>query len=125
VWAIPLPILASFAASDWRLLALAPALFIGATFSWWGDAMDWGRNGGSYWAKFGWLALRGPVFTLFCGPVLWWFGHSWWFALAGLICPIAYEIGWRIEDRTKSQGAPYETVFGACLGGALLAGVIA
>ena len=85
--------------------------------------MDLGRNGGSYWEKFAWLAVRGPVFTLFCGPVLWWADQPWWFAFAGLICPVAYEIGWRIEDRIKSQGAPYETVFGAMLGAALLAGV--
>ena len=123
VWAIPMAGLAALAAGDWRLLALAPALFLGSIFGWY-SAMDLARGEGNYWRDFAVLALRGLVWTLFCGPVLWWFEYPWWFAFAGLLCPLAYEIGWRIEDKTRSQGAPYETVFGAMLGGTLLASVL-
>lgn len=123
VWALPLSLLAVMAIGDWRLLWLVPALFLGSTFGWY-SAMDLARGEGSYWRDFAVLILRGLVWTAPAGVVLWWLGLPWWFGLAGAFCPLAYEIGWIIEDRTKSQGAPYETVFGALLGGTLLASLI-
>lgn len=122
-WAIPMAGLAALAAGDWRLLALAPALFLGSVFGWWGKSMDLARGEGKYWSDFAWLAARGSMWTLPAGLVLWWLGHPWWFGLVGITCPLAYEIGWRIEDKAKTQGAPYETVFGAVLGAALIGSV--
>lgn len=114
------------AAPAWLAPATAAGLFLGSLFSWWGDCLDLGTNGGSRLQKTLWMALRGPVFGLPAAP-------AWWeiepaaalaLALAGLAAPCWYTAGfwwlpaWR-PHWAKSANAVGELGLGASLGAAL------
>lgn len=90
LWALPLPIMFSFYYGDWRLILLAPALLLG-TFPGWYGGIDIGIRDKNWLKNLGIMALRGLLWIIFCGPILYFSGHN--FALIGaalLLCPLSY-----------------------------------
>lgn len=125
LWAVAMTGLAIWLAG-WSpdLLLLAPAFFLGAVPGW-KSTIDLGRVEGSKVRDALVMVVRGLVWTLPAGAVLWFFGPgtSWTFGLAGLLCPLLYEIGWRVPLRIPHlrQGPELgELLFGGWLGAALV-----
>ena len=95
-----------------------PAFFVGTVLPWWGT-IDLGRIEGRKDRDYALNSLRGLCFTLPAGAVLWWLGLPWYAGLVGLLCPICYEAGWRINSQIKDlrQGPELgELIFGALVG---------
>lgn len=124
IWSVAMAALAFWLAGwDERMLILAPAFFLGAVPGW-KSTIDLGRVEGSRFRDALVMVVRGLVWTLPAGAVLWFFGPpaSWTFGLAGLLCPLLYEIGWRVPLRIPHlrQGPELgELLFGAWLGATL------
>ena len=115
LWALGIAGIAAWFAGDARLMALAPALFLGAVFGWPGS-IDMGRNEGTWLNDALKMLWRGLGFTVLTGPLLWLFGYPWWPALLGASAPVAYELGWRLAPHVKIGGTKIgEGVFGAAV----------
>ena len=113
---------------DWWLAFLFPAFWLGAILPWF-DAIDLGRNDGSFWPDFAILAARGPAWTAPAAGVLYGLDHDhWWIVLiAGLACPVAYALGWTIRStRRGAHTGPElaEWIFGAVIGVATWASIV-
>jgi len=128
IWAVPLSIFATLIAWDWRLLALAPALFLGCLPRWW-NSFDLGRGEGTWTRDAFVLTLRGVWWTLPPGVVLGALDYDWWFIpFGGLAAVPAYEAGWQAMERLHWSNAlllPTELFYGAALGAGLALAIAA
>jgi hypothetical protein len=119
IWSAGMAGFAVAAHGDWWLASLAPVFFLGCIFGF-PACIDLGRNEGEFRKDFALLTLRGLWFTLPCAPLLWWFGHGWWFGFVGLAMAVLYEAGWRLPDfKYLRQTEKGEALFGALCGVAL------
>jgi hypothetical protein len=113
--------------------ALALALFAGGRLPWWGS-LDFGTVSGTYARDFALHSLRGLLWTLAAGVVLWFAGGSPWAiaaGLSGLLAGPCWALGYLInpppldgtEPRHPNATEIGEIAFGAVTGAALLAAV--
>lgn len=104
---------------DWRLAALAPAWYLGSVLAWY-KSIDMGRIEGTWLWDASKISLRGITWTILPVGVFYFFGYeAWSLVLAGFLCPLAYELGWRIPSKIKGlrQGPELsEVIFGSFLG---------
>ena len=112
---------------SWLLLLLS-AWFLSCLPGWFG-ALGLGHDGTSWAADAGWLLLRGLMWAAAPALVLWWCGFSPWpLIAAGALCPLAYEVGYRIPLKITglTQGPEIgEATFGALLGAGMAWGILA
>jgi hypothetical protein len=125
VWSIGMAVIGVAIAWDYKLLALAPAYFLGCLCPWW-NSIDMGHNEGSFWRDFGVMAVRGVIWVLFAAVVLGFLGYSALYVFAGLLCPVCYAIGWKLPNTNAvKQGTEYgEILFGAVCGAGLALAVL-
>lgn len=103
--------------------ALAVALWIGGRPGWW-RSLTLGRNpeDGPAWRQWALHTARGVVWTAPAAVLAWWLGASPVpLLVAGLLCGVAYEAGWRLAGRWGLGGTEWgECFFGAAIGGAVV-----
>lgn len=124
MWGAALALPATLVALDWRLLALAGTFWAGYAVIGWLGGMDMGRRDGRWWTDALAMLLCGSLRTAPSAALLWWLGYDLWYVLAGAgaLCPVTYEIGWRVPTLGTEfeQGPPIaELCFGAVIGTAL------
>lgn len=127
-WAIGLASGGALVAWDWLILLIAPGLFVGCVIGW-PSSIDMGRNEGTWLRDALGMLWRGPLWTVPAGATLVLVGypHGYWFAASGLLCPVCYELGWRVPYSAKwaVDGSAWgEIIFGATIGAALAITVI-
>lgn len=125
IWSIVMAVLGMALSLDYKLVALAPAYFLGCLCPWW-NSIDMGHNEGSFWRDFVVMAARGVIWVLFAAVVLGFLGYSPMYVFAGLLCPVCYAIGWKLPNtQILKQGTEYgEVLFGAVCGAALALAVL-
>lgn len=113
-WAIPCGLIAWGLYGEWYVgLAMAVAAFLGAILGWW-QSLDLGRVEGTWLKDFAMHTLRGVLWTAPMGAAAWLgAGNPVPLLIAGALCGVAYEIGWRFKAR---QTEIAEAVFGAVVG---------
>lgn len=104
------------------LILGAPLLFLGTLIGWF-SSIDLGRIEGVAWRDYLMNAIRGLMFTLPILPLLWYLGITLWPAFIGILCPLVYELGWRIPSKIKNLQTGPE--IGELLFGMLVAGTFA
>lgn len=122
IFAVGMSALSAYAAWDLWMLLSAPLWYASAVLGW-GGALDLGRNEGTWAEDAQALLLRGVWWTYLPGLLFILMGHSPVYLLPGLLCPVAYELGYRIPLKVKGayQGPELaEVIFGAMLGIGLL-----
>jgi hypothetical protein len=106
----------------WQGAALALALWSGGRAGWW-RSLTLGRNpmDGSVLSQWVRHTARGVLWTAPAAVLAWWLGASPVpLLVAGLLCGVAYEAGWRLAGRWGLGGTEWgECFFGAAIGGAV------
>lgn len=137
IWALPLATVALAANPDWRLLALIPALFIGAIPGWYDGISISAARMAQFPKHLGIMTLRGVFWTGPAGLVMWWAGVHWQFGLIGAIAGPIYFLASVLDDDLKIGplwisdhdgfvNVPLaEILFGMVCGGAIVIGCIA
>lgn len=105
-------------AVEWWMAVAAVAWWLSCIVPLFGS-IDMGRNEGTVWGDAAKGAARGLIWAVPAAAVLWWQGFEWWpMVPAGLLFPVCYEIGWRLDWRQR-EFRPTEVgewLFGFCLG---------
>lgn len=120
-WAIPMALLADVPLEWLPLLALA--FFLGAIPGWYGS-LDLGRDDGQVLKDWAIMTVRGVVWTAPPAAVMTFIDVPISFELlfVGLLCPVAYTIGWNTPSNINHirQGPELgEVIFGAFIGASL------
>ncbi len=117
-WAIPVGIFAGALHGGWHVGILAGvAAWIGCLPPWW-RSLDLGRREGAWLQDFALHTLRGFIWTAPVAAVAWWFGgEPAPLLIAGALCGLIYEIGYRVRQSGQTELA--EAVFGFVVGLAL------
>jgi len=117
-WALPMALLSLFVIEWYWALLFCAAMYVGSLPGWYGafcmiDARDWlvmlARG-------IGWTLLGAIVFFIAGAP-------AWPLLFAGMLCPVAYAIGWAIPSRVPwlLRGTEIgEFLFGAFIGTAIM-----
>lgn len=118
VWSVGMTLIP--AAITWRLVVLAPALFLGCVLPWW-QSIDMGRNEGTLARDAVFHTLRGALWVLPASAAGWWALGPWTLLvmIPGLLCAGWYELGWRTPSSVKhfTRGSELgEVYFGAAIG---------
>lgn len=121
-WAIPCGLVAWGLYGLWYVgLAMGVAAFLGAILGWW-QSLDLGRVEGTWLNDFAMHTLRGVLWTLpMAGVAFLGAGSPWPLLVAGALCGVVYEIGWRFKAR---QTEIAEAIFGGVIGVALVASAL-
>lgn len=119
-WAAPIGLIAWGLHGEWHAgAALALAAWLGAIAGWW-RSLDMGRVEGAWLRDFALHTVRGLLWTAPMALVAWLSaGTPWPLLVAGLLCGLAYEAGWRLVRRNQTELA--EVLFGALVGVGLAA----
>jgi hypothetical protein len=121
IYAVGLALATAALMGDYRLALLAPALFVGCVLPWW-KSIDIGTNEGNPWRDALLTSLRGILFTLPAGVVLWWLGYQWWPGLVGILAGPLYALGWQVPSKVRGferGSAIGEALLGAIIGGSI------
>ncbi len=109
-----------FSRNSWLLLL--PSAWFASCLPGWFGALGLGHDGTSWGEDAAWLLLRGLMWVALPALVFWDCGFAPWpLIAAGVLCPLAYEAGYRIPLKITglTQGPEIgEAIFGALLGGA-------
>lgn len=99
-------------------LFMGVAAWLGAIAPWW-DSIDMGRMEGRWIKDFALQTVRGVIWTAPMAAVaLLSAGSPWPLLIAGALCGVVYEIGWRFKAR---QTEIAEAIFGGVVGVGLVA----
>lgn len=120
VWSVGMTVLPVAVTLNWWLLLLAPALFAGCVLPWW-KSIDMGRMEGDLWVDAALQTARGVLWVLPAALLLAWLYQlaAVPLVVAGLLCAIAYELGWRTPSDVRhfTKGAELgEVYFGGLIG---------
>lgn len=109
-------------------LLLLPSAWFLSSLPGWFDALGMGRDGTSWGVDVAALLLRGLMWVFLPAALLGACGLSPWpLLLAGALCPLAYEMGWRLPLKLPGllRGPEVgEAIFGALLGIAMAWGIL-
>ena len=122
-WAVPMGLLSLSTVPWWASFLVALGFFLGALPGWYGS-LDLGHNEGDPVKDRIIMTVRGLVWTLPAALVVWQFdiGNAIALMIAGLACPLFYELGYRTPSKIPylRQGPEVgEVFFGAAIGLAL------
>lgn len=127
IFAAGMSMVAMVGSLDWRTVIVAPGAFAACLLPWF-SGIDMGRNEGAWWRDALVMTARGFGWSVPMAAPLYFVGYPqmWVLAVAGGLCAVCYEIGWRLPTLNKDvpQGTGWgEVLFGAVLGGSLAFGV--
>lgn len=130
-WALPVGLCAWALGAWWPYaIALGVASWVGCLAPWYGS-LDLGRHEGTWLRDFAMHSFRGVLWTLPMAAVLFaaqftvWpevgAGGWWWLLIAGALCGLLYEAGYRVNEARGTEIG--EVLFGAAIGVALVLAV--
>lgn len=123
-WAIPMGLVSLYHVPWEWAWAISLGLFLGACPGWY-HCTDLGRDDGKVVRDYVIMTIRGLVWTLPAALVMAYFNTNASSAMmiAGLLCPLAYTIGWKIPSKIKGlhQGPELgEFIFGGMVGASVI-----